>query len=350
MTDCNFPHIIYKENQSFYEWGKLHGESFADEIRELANIRKNLMIAKNPSLKNSIEELAKIQYQKTKDFNPLLGEELDGIIDGSKAEISDIIILNNYTDFRDISLPDQGCTTVGLNKADSLSAQTWDMHASAKNYLCSIELPCGTVLLSLVGCLGMMGANDQGLFVGVNNLNTNDAQNGVIWPALVRSLLQKKNVMSLRKELLTSPVTSGHNYLISDGKTWQHYEISPTVKELQQEFSGNGVSFHTNHCLSDKALKIQDQISVNSTTFDRYEYCEKNIESLKNQDDLLNFLKSHDGYPKSICSHFQSGAQDPSTTCGGGLYNHKTKEMVLWRGCPHEDYNFSEKVLKVGKK
>jgi isopenicillin-N N-acyltransferase-like protein len=350
MTDCNFPHIVYSKDQSCYEWGKSHGEHFSQEIRELAGIRRELMLLKNPGLKGSIDQLAKIQYEMTKEYSPSLTNELDGIIDGSKASLSDIIILNNYTDFRDISLADEGCTTVGFNKSAPISAQTWDMHASAKRFLCSIELPCGTVLLSLVGCLGMMGANDQGLFVGVNNLNTNDAENGIIWSALVRSLLEERKVTDLRSELLNAPVTSGHNYLISDGQTWQHYEISPSVKELQQEFTGAGVSFHTNHCLSDKAISVQDQISVNSTTFERYAYCEQNIEKIKTEVELLEFLKSHDGYPKSICSHYQSGAEDPSTTCGGGLYNHKTKEMTLWRGCQHEDDNYIQKVYKVGIK
>ena len=116
MKDCNFPHIVYDPNQSFFEWGKSHGEQFSLEIKELAAIRRELMLAKNPSLANSIDELAKEQYSITKKFNPNLGDELDGIIEGSKVSLSDIIILNNYTDFRDISLADEGCTTVGLNK------------------------------------------------------------------------------------------------------------------------------------------------------------------------------------------------------------------------------------------
>ena len=45
-------------------------------------------------------------------------------------------------------------------------------------------------------------------------------------------------------------------------------------------------------------------------------------------------------YPKSICSHYQAGGTDPSTTCGGGIYDYTESSAVFWRGCPTYDDNF----------
>ena len=55
----------------------------------------------------------------------------------------------------------------------------------------------------------------------------------------------------------------------------------------------------------------------------------------------------HEGYPKSIGSHFQSGAQDPSMTCGGGIADFNNKGYYFWRGCPVYDKNFKSYLFSL---
>ncbi|MGZ3809342.1 MAG: hypothetical protein ACXVCE_14755, partial [Bacteriovorax sp.] len=50
----------------------------------------------------------------------------------------------------------------------------------------------------------------------------------------------------------------------------------------------------------------------------------------------------HDEFPKSICSHFENGAQDPSFTCGGGVSDLKRGRHIFWRGCPAHDSDYKE--------
>ena len=349
-TDCNFPHIQYELNKSPVIWGKAHGEEFRQEIKELSQIRRDLMIQKNPALKSHLDELAQLQAQHTQANYPELYKELEGIIKGSDSSLTDIIILNNYTDFRDINLTDQGCTSVGLKKEENISGQTWDMHSSAKNYVCTIELPGQWIVYSLVGCLGMMGANKHSLFIGVNNINTQKAKAGVIWPAMVRKILQAGQIHEAKDSLLNASPTSGHNYILSNGKTWENWEISPQFQQRSHkidEEEENKAIFHTNHCLNEEAKKQEEAISRNSTSFDRYKVMEEKIDSLVNGQNLIDALQSHDNYPKSLCGHYQSGAQDPSITCGGGVFNHQTKEFFVWRGCKLEDSNYCERTHKL---
>lgn len=346
--DCLFPHITYKDNDHHAN-GLYHGEEYRKPIKQLAQIRKDLMLQKNPSLKDKLDELAQLQYFETQKLSRHLGDEFDGLLKGADLEVTDLVILNNYTDFRDIQLADEGCTTLTVFNEDIVSGQTWDMHASAKDYLATLELPDGTLLLTLVGCLGMMGVNRDGLFFGVNNLNTKKATAGVIWPALVRHCLEQKNLATMKDELEKAPVTSGHNYLLCDGQTSYHIEKAPGLFALSDKLTAKdkGLIFHTNHCLTPEGIKLQDTISINSTTHERFELMKKAQNQVKKQDDVLDLLQSHEGYPKSICSHYQSGAQDPSTTCGGGLYNHKTREFFVWRGCAHEDDNYSTRTIEI---
>ena len=347
MNDQGFPHIKYQEGLTPKQWGESHGEEFKEGIHELASIRRDLMIKKSPHLREEITRLAREQFEITRDYSKDLATELEGISMGANCSVEDLIILNNYTDFRDINLPDEGCTSLSFFDSSMVSAQTWDMHSSAKNYICSLELPNGTILFSLVGCLGMMGVNSQGLFIGVNNINTKDARAGVIWSAFVRSILKRKSLNEARELMKATPFTSGHNYLLSDQNTAEHWEASPTKIAKASSLTEKSVIYHTNHCLTSELRSVEETLSQNSTSNERFALIEKKKDSLKSAQDVFELLHDHEGYPKSLCGHFQSGATDPSSTCGGALYDYQEREFTLWRGCRMYDENYKVRSYKV---
>ena len=358
-TNCQFPLINYLAGKTSKDWGHANGEEFKTPIRELAEIRKALMLAKNPALKNYLDPMALEQFEFSKKFAPHLADELLGIATGSGLSLTDIVILNNYTDFRDIILPDEGCSTVHIQTPDKvLAGQTWDMHRSAKNYLCLIHVPetnlhSSQIVLTLVGCVGLMGVNTHNGLIGVNNINTTKAQPGLIWPVLVRKTLEAKNLSDMQETLMRAPVTSGHNYLISSPMGGEHLEITPTVKEKVSALQAGQVGgiFHTNHCMGSNVSKLEDKSSMSSTTFNRYNLLSKKTFKVTNLTDFKNLLTDHDEFPKSICSHFENGAQDPSFTCGGGVSDLKTGEHIFWRGCPAHDSDYKEyKFILEGSK
>lgn len=347
MSDQGFPHIKYDPSLGPMEWGLSHGEEFKEGIKELIEIRKSLILQKSPHLKEKITPLAQEQYEISKSYDSDLMLEFDGICKGAQVSATDLIILNNYTDFRDINLPDEGCTSVSVKREGMLSAQTWDMHSSAKKYVCTMELPGHFVTFSLVGCLGMMGVNQYGIFLGVNNINTQDARSGIIWSAFVRKILQQKNLDQGRALLQRTPFTSGHNYLLSDNEMAQHWEASPTRKAKASELTQDGLIFHTNHCLTPELCEIEETLSQNSTSKERFALIDKKGAKVQGHKDMIALLQDHEGYPKSLCGHFQSGAQDPSITCGGAAFDHQSKEFTLWRGCPKYDDFYKERTLTV---
>lgn len=354
-TDQNFPFITYDVNQSCFEWGLEHGKTFSLAIKELSSIRRELMLQKNPALKDKINSLAMKQFQISKDYAPHVAEELEGIAKGSGVSLEDIIILNNYTDFRDIELPDEGCSSVHIQNENIITAgQTWDMHSTAKNYLALISVPAkegrpACLVFTLVGCVGMMGYNEDNNLIAVNNINTKNAKSGLIWPVLVRKLLEERNFENIKSNLLLSPVTSGHNYMISTVDGASHFEITPDIDQELFHLKKNeeGFNFHTNHCLGEKVIPFEDNISSNSTTHNRYELLDKKLSLTKTPKDLIALLTDHDEYPKSICSHFESGAQDPSMTCGGAVADLINKTIYFWRGCPEHDNNFKDYTFNL---
>jgi isopenicillin-N N-acyltransferase-like protein len=357
-NDCNFPRIKYYSNQSPYDRGFSHGKAYKESIKELVDIRKGLMLEKSPNLEPHLDQLARKQWEISRELANDLAQEIKGIADGAEATITDIVILNNYTDFRDIELPEEGCSTIWKKQGSNLMlGQTWDMHESAKRYVCLIEeyndqQEITDVYFSLVGCVGMMGVSHNGLFVGVNNINTKNSRAGVIWPLLVRRLLQEPNLDDLRELLNKAEVTGGHNYLIGDEQTGEHWEITPLVKEQVQNQSDN-YGFHTNHCLAPGIIEIAYDVAGNSTTHDRYQLLEKKMPNIESLTLLRDLLGDHEGYPKSICSHFESGKQDPSMTCGGGVFSIEENYCSFWRGCKEHDDNYVEynyKIVESGDK
>ncbi|RPJ73715.1 MAG: hypothetical protein EHM20_11800 [Alphaproteobacteria bacterium] len=261
-----------------------------------------------------------------------------------------MVILNNYTDFRDISLPEEGCSTVHIQTpTEILSGQTWDMHRTAKNYMCLIHVPqtqlhSPQLILTLVGCVGLMGVNTENALIGVNNINTTNAKTGLIWPVLVRKTLEAKTLGEMRRTLLGAPVTSGHNYLISTSEGGEHLEVTPTISEKVSalQIGQTGSIFHTNHCVGTEVEKLEDKSSMSSTTFNRWNLLSKKAYAVTDLEDFKNLLTDHDEFPKSICSHYESGAQDPSFTCGGGVSDLKRGQHIFWRGCPAHDTDYIE--------
>lgn len=349
-TNCQFPYIKYQSGKSSKEWGLSHGEEYKAAIKELAEIRRGLMLAKNPALSRKLDEMAHEQLEFSRKFAPHLVQEIEGIAMGADLTLTDLVILNNYTDFRDISLPEEGCSTVHIQTpSEVLSGQTWDMHRSAKNYMCLVHVPAtdlhsAQLVLTLVGCVGLMGVNTHNGLIGVNNINTKNAKTGLIWPVLVRKALEARSLGEMRSTLLSAPVTSGHNYLISSPEGGEHLEITPVLSETVGALSRGQVGgiFHTNHCLGYEVEKLEDKASMSSTTFKRYELLSKKTYKVTDLTDFKHLLTDHDEFPMSICSHYESGAQDPSFTCAGGVSDLKAGNHIFWRGCPAHDGDYKE--------
>ncbi len=349
MIDCGFPVIEYAAAQSPLERGRLHGEQFREAIAELVEIRRGLMREKNPTLDSRwISELAEQQWAATKIYDQDLSDELQGICDGSGLSRESITVLNNYTDFRDIKLAEQqGCSVVYINYGSPLAGQTWDMHGSAKNYVAVITVSgqdgvLESVIFSLVGCVGMMGFTRHGTTVQVNNINTDGAVASVMWPAIVRKTLRFPRHDDMADHLATAAASSGHNYLVASRERAEMWEIMPGLAERVDFMMGNehGYLFHTNHCLGRQSVLRETKIAQNSTTHIRFELLTKKLDAVRDYDALYGLLNDHENYPKSICSNFQAGTQDPSITCGGAIGDLQTGRVQMWRGDELYDDNF----------
>jgi len=356
VIDVHFPIISYLQSATPQQRGEAHGESFREAIAELVEIRTKLMREKNANLNaDAIRQLAAIQHQATHALDHQLASELAGIAAGANLPLHQIIVLNNYTDFRDIEVPEQGCSAIYVHRGNGrIAGQTWDMHRSAKRFVCCLQIPAenGTpqqVVFSVVGCLGMMGYTTGGRMIGVNNLNTHGAVPGVIWPAVIRKLLQASNRRQEREILQTAQLTSGRSFLLAGPEGGEFWEAMPGLQEQVSALHGQqtGSLFHTNHCLGQQTQARENSQALSSTTHARYQLLEKKIGSVSDLNSGWELLNDHEGYPLSICSNYQTSAQDPSVTCGGGVGDLNTGQVRLWRGDKRYDENYVEHTFQL---
>lgn len=263
--------------------GHQHGETFRREIQEIAEIRLERMCAislfKRPK---DVFELAETHLPIMQDFDVDLFLELRGISEASNVSLERLVILNHYTDMRDIvpgtgffvKKDDDGDESGGCSIIYSptnngpILGQTWDIHGSAEPYTIMIRRN-DSLLFSIAGCLGMTGMNGHGVAVAINNLTSTDAKIGVLWPALIRKTLTHTKAKSAVDEIMAAPLGSGRHFAVADRKEFFSIETSATKKKIVWN-KPDELYFHTNHCL-DEEMRKTHIIRKDSTTHWRYQ-------------------------------------------------------------------------------
>jgi len=295
----------------------------AGEIAALSKLRTRLAYQIGGfESEGEVLEIARDHLPILQAFDAPLFDELMGIAEGSGQSPEQVVVLNHYTDLRDLAgrareaagIEPDGCTALwSMSQAGSVLAQTWDMHASALPFVMMMHIPAGEYpeawLLSLSGCLGMAGANAAGLGVAINNLRSLDGRVGVVWPALVRRLMRESCVADAKRELDSAPIGSGHHYLVSDSKSAIGVESSGRKKKVIFE-SEQGSYLHTNHCL-DSEIAACTEVATGSTSLDRYGWLKKNMEgeSVRDVHDAFARLSSVEGWPRSVCTYMANAEQ-----------------------------------------
>jgi len=323
------------------ERGRVHGESFRGEIRTLAELRIHLCCTVGRFTgADQVLAVARRHLPVLERFDAGLAAELAGIADGAGLSAEHIVVLNHYTDLRDLE-PDagegDGCSVIWAETASGrILAQTWDMHATALPYVMMLGVE-DSWLLTVTGCLGLAGMHRQRrVAVAINNLHSNDAGVGVVWPALVRKAVAADSAAAARDLIMGAPVGSGHHYLVADRRDAFGIETSGVLRRLH--YAGQPpVYLHTNHCLDGDVAAVS-RVPPASTTHDRYVWLRRSLdaEPLRDLDDAWRRLGSTDGYPRSVCTNMATPANPhASATCGAIAMNLDSGEIRAQAGLIH---------------
>ncbi|MCG6965136.1 MAG: C45 family peptidase [Chromatiaceae bacterium] len=259
------------------EFGRAHGETFRDQIRrytaERVALAGSAQWTGHALPRAAVLALAEACIPEHTAYAPDLMDELAAIAEAADLSVAELIITNGFTDFIDLvyargggigvtSRAQDDCTAFIIPEALSadshgLFGQTWDMHASSAPYvvLLSGRPAQGPAFLafSLTGCVGMIGMNDAGIAIGINNLLGAQGQIGVTWPFVVRKALQQTDIEAALACITTAQLVGAHNFQLFDRHgTGINVEAMPGYCDVTR--SDGTPMVHSNHCLAPQTL------------------------------------------------------------------------------------------------
>lgn len=264
--------------------GAAHGAFAPDTLRGFARERVALA-GTAPWAGASVERaqvmaLAEACLEVHERYSPRLTRELAALADAAGISLAEALVVGGFTDFVDTVYALAGGGSAGVGAAPvgadqctaflvpparaaqgaAMLGQTWDMHAGAERHVLVLravpdDAPAFVAFTS-VGCLGMIGLNEHGVAVGINNLSGADGRIGVTWPHVVREALAQRDAAGAVAAIERAPLAGAHNYLVldADGRG-ANVEATPTRRWVTP-LDGDTL-IHTNHCLVDATVRVQ---------------------------------------------------------------------------------------------
>ncbi len=375
-----------------FEMGRQHAAAYPKEIQELTEDRLRLSSNKNWTGKDlSRHEVlalgqACLPYHHA--YAPRLMDELQGMSEVTGLSLAELVILNGFTDFTDtIYSADEmllkevnalrgtngnlGFSSAWLNSservvpaspgADDCTAfiispnataegqgflgQTWDMHETATPYLILLrgkpDQGLRFLAFTIIGCVGMIGMNEAGIAIGINNLVAGDGRVGVTWPFVVRQVLAQDNLDDALACITGAQLAGGHNYLLADA-TGRGYNVEAMASRYHVQEVQTGALVHTNHCLIAQNIDVERARLPKSRASSETRLSRG--EELLNRTgmtlaDLMTLTRDHSAV-NGICVHPEEPFYIES--CGAAIMRPATREFwAVWgRPCENDYESF----------
>ena len=254
---------------SFRDMGRQFGDACRDEIHQFYDLRvKNaLMQAKSYGGRDVTEGhllgVAKASIEPTKAYHADGFEELSGIAEGADLPVEKILAMNGLTDFRDVLAwhgeleTFGGCSSIIVQKdlassGHALCGQTWDLATDNMPFVLGVirEPTAGkkTRTLTTVGCLSLIGMNEDGLSIGTTNVRTLDAKPGVNYLSIIHKVLSSASFDDAVEAVVGAPRAGAHYYFIVSGDD-RAAALEVSATEAHRVDVSEGAYVHTNHCL-----------------------------------------------------------------------------------------------------
>ncbi len=341
--------ILELDAQDPQKCGRIHGETLRQKIHEIAEIRLSFMLADTGfSSVDDVLEIARAHLPVLRRFDVALHDELVGIAEGANLSPERIIVLNHYTDLRDLrpggNLGDGGCSMVYIPGYDGpILGQTWDIHGSAEDYVTLLRIKQNNsevLTFTIAGCLGMTGMSTKGVAICINNLNSYDARIGVVWPALVRKVLRQDSAILGRDIIMDAHLGSGHHYTIADTNNMFGIETSGTKKKVTQTGTER-IHFHTNHCLDNEMAQTHG-IRQGSTTYERYQ----TLEQILQQNPPHSAQELFESFG-AVSVPRNPNIPHQSATCGAMVMDIGHLQVLACKGAPSARFGHPPEILEL---
>ncbi|HEX7064880.1 MAG TPA: C45 family peptidase [Bacillales bacterium] len=219
---------------------------------------KSLKVLFTPGLEEGFNlQEAKQVYRE---FAPGLWTELEGIAEGLKVELYQVVA--NFSMY-DLPFPEIGCTALvqeqHYTRNYDFSPEIYD----ARLVLAQPDDGYASVGFSQQAIGRLDGMNEKGLVIGLHFVNQSNDQNGLAAPAIVRIVLDQCQSTDEAIDLLIRlPHSHSYNYSITDvSENHAVVEASPREQHVRKTTT----LFCTNHFQADALTHHNRENTINST-------------------------------------------------------------------------------------
>ena len=232
------------------------------------------------------------------------------------------------------------------------------MHSTATPYVLMLDVhpqdSPALMTFTITGCVGMIGMNEHGIAVGINNLLGAEGRPGVHWVYVVRKMLAQRTVEDALAVLQGAHLSGAHNYLLLGpdvagalrGYNVEHMATRTYVTPVETVYA------HTNHCLIQEMVNVErPRKSVShESTLARQDQASHFLDKQVGQitvDTLMTLTRYHEGNGLSVCAHVQPGYDVESS--GACIMSPTTRELwALWGNPCKNHYEAFQVGAKIG--
>lgn len=341
-----------------YEMGYAHGSAYREAIRHFAEERVRLsgdpLWTGRALPRPEVLTLAEACVEAHRCYAPELLDELQGMAEATDLTLAELVVVNGFTDFID-TVYNAGTPVrqVAHTGADNCTAflvpddqaaeghgffgQTWDMHSGATPHVVLLrgrpQAAPAFLAFTTVGCVGMIGLNEAGVAVGINNLLGADGKVGVTWPFAIRRMLMAEDAEGALEALTSADLAGAHNYLVLDATGHGYNVEAHSTRHHITELGGEAL-VHTNHCLADatRAVERPREPASQASSEERQKQAEN---LLKRQSVTPEDLQALTRDESSIC--VRSAPPKHVETCGAVVVRPATRDFWAVWGLPSEN-------------
>ena len=306
--------------------GECFGETFREDIQEFYALRLNNALTQAAQygdrklLEGDVLSVASECLSITEGYDRDGYLELVSTARAANLSPEQLWSLNGLTDLRDIlawsdlSVYGGGCSSFivqGDLTADGhvLCGQTWDLATDNMPYVIGVNrVPHDgpqTWCLTTVGCLSLIGMNEEGLAIGTTNLRTKDAQSGICYLSIIHKVLAQKEFEPAINCITKAQRAGGHYYYLCDAQD-NAAAIECTAQNHVLKRVTQGHHVECNHIVSEEQRGLEAD-TPKASSLCRISRMNHLIASADpgslGPENMIGFLSDHEDGDGAICRH-----------------------------------------------
>ncbi|HJX04851.1 MAG TPA: C45 family peptidase [Thermoplasmata archaeon] len=329
---------------SHHQIGVTLGKKCRDQALRMEKRWRNWISMSPDTTVKSVIAYSKRSLPMTREFYPQYVEELEGYAEGSGLDFDVVYAL--LCDVPGLGRG-RGCTDIAVSTQWTKDDCVFAVHnedVCPYNYadisiakVRPTDEP-GFIALAYGGIQPTAGMNAAGISLTGNAVVPNDTRLGIPKMVPCRKVLRESGIyQALRASM---PEGRGHSFnnIVCDSNG-EIYSMEGSATTFDALYAEEGWMIHTNHYLSPKMWKFEDNLHTRFSSIMRYNRARKLFKKELGQVDLSTFLRvlsDHVGYPESICRHPdpELGEEDQTRTIFTVAFDLTNKAAWISAGNP----------------